>query len=140
MKALKAEIDKQDNDDPQKSVKDWQNIVKKYEAGLEAVFDQTMVDKWKAKKDGQEAFNNTASLESLIKKVVIMKKDANGQEVFDKVEQKFIEFITKKAAKLKTLSDLFAQREPKEVITLIHQWEYSKLGEAEKKERHKKFA
>jgi len=43
------------------------------------------------------------------------------KKVFDKVNNDFISFIGGKDAKLKTLTDLFQEKEPAEVILYIHQ-------------------
>ena len=43
---LKAAID---NQTPEETLVEWQNSLKKYDAGLETVFDQTKLAKWKEK-------------------------------------------------------------------------------------------
>lgn len=136
-KKLKAAID---NQTPEETIQDWTNLLKKYDSGLEAIFNEDKINKWKQKKEGQDAFNNLTSLEKLIKKVCIFKKDAENKEVFDKINADFISFMTGKDSSLKTLTDLIDKKEPKEVILLIHQWEFNQLDETKKKERYLKFA
>ena len=55
---LKAAID---NQTPEETLAEWQNSLKKYDAGLETVFDQA---KWKEKKSGQAKFDNLAAFET----------------------------------------------------------------------------
>ncbi|CAI2161393.1 10326_t:CDS:2 [Funneliformis geosporum] len=95
------------------------NVVKKYEAGLETVFDQAKIDKWKEKKDGQDAFTNTTGIEKLIKKISIFKKGADDKDEFEKINDEFLTFAKGQDAKYKTLADIFKE-EPKKVITLIY--------------------
>ncbi len=137
-KDLKEAIDKQD---PVDNMKDWQNTLKKYEAGLEAIFDQAKIAKWKEKKDTKEAFNNLASIENLIKKVSIFEKAADGTtDQFKEVNPDFITFIKGKDTKLKTLTDLFKEKEPTDIIKYIHEWEFNKAEEGNKKYRYLRFA
>lgn len=138
-KDLKEAID---NQTPQDNIKDWQNVLKKYDVGLETTFNQSTIDKWKAKKDGKDAYNNLSGVETLIKKVVIFKKDANDKDTteVEKVNEDFINFIKGKDNKLDSLSSLFKEKEPKEVITLLEQWVFNKLDDTKKTEYAKKFA
>jgi hypothetical protein len=48
--------------------------------------------------------------------VAVLKKDAQGKEVFDKVNEDFL-----KKTKLDSLSNLFKEKSAKEVIILIEQ-------------------
>ncbi|CAH1756438.1 13162_t:CDS:2 [Entrophospora sp. SA101] len=65
-----------------------------------------------SKKDGQAAFNNTASLETLLKKVCVFEKDADNQDKFKEINPDFLTFLTGQDAKLKTLTDLFQEKDP----------------------------
>ncbi|CAG8472377.1 11193_t:CDS:2 [Ambispora gerdemannii] len=68
-----------------------------------------------AKKDGQNVFSNTATIESLIKKVAVFEKEADGTtDKFKEINSGFLAFIKGKDAKLKTLTDLFKEKTPKE--------------------------
>ncbi|MEG7978972.1 MAG: hypothetical protein NY202_03555 [Mollicutes bacterium UO1] len=72
----------------------------------------------------------------MIKKVAVFEKEANGTtDKFKEINPDFLDFIKGKDAKLKTLTDLFKEKDPKNVILYIHQWEYNKLSEPKKKER-----
>ena len=90
---LKAAID---NQTPEETLADWQNSLKKYDAGLETVFDQA---KWKEKKSGQAKFDNLAALETLLKKVCEVKTDGT----IEKVEEEFIAALKKIDANIDTL-------------------------------------
>jgi len=58
----------------------------------------------------------------LIKKVSIFEKAADGTtDQFKEVNPDFITFIKGKDTKLKTLTDLFKEKEPTDIIKYIHE-------------------
>jgi hypothetical protein len=136
---LKAAID---NQTPEETLADWQNSLKKYDDNLSTIFTQEKLDKWKQKKDGQEAFNNLASISKLLEKVVIKKPDGT----IEKIADDFIVAIKKlkksdgSEAGINTLSELINQKEPAEVIKIIVRYsEYDKLSEEDKKTKKQKL-
>lgn len=130
---LKAAIDTKS---PQENLQEWRDTLKTISTELETAFTDEKITKWKAKKDGQAKFDNTASIKSLLEKVCVKKSDG----AIEKVDDNFIAFIKGKDAATDTLSKLIEKKEPKEVILLIHQWEFDKSSDEKKKERYLKFA
>jgi hypothetical protein len=127
---LKVAIDKQT---PQDNMKDWQNNLKEIEAGLEIAFTEEKINQWKAKKEDKDAFNNVASVNTLLKDSVIY------DETTKKPKEDFITWLKGKDDKLTDLSNLIKEKEPKKVITLIHRYKYNKLADTKKKEYNNKF-
>jgi len=124
-----------DNQTPEENAKDWQNNLKAIESGLENAFTEAKIKQWKEKKDGQTAFNTVVSVNSLLKKVCLEK---DGK--IEKVNEDFLTFLKGKDPELVSLEKLIEKKEPKEVILLIHQWEYNKLDDTKKAEKHLKYA
>jgi hypothetical protein len=107
------------------------------EPGLATAFTDAKIIQWKEKKDGQTAFDNLASLETLFKKVY----DETGKKIKD-------DFIThlktlKKSdgteTEIDTLAKLIAEKEPAEVIKLILKFEYDHLEATKKADQKKKL-
>lgn len=132
-KKLKAAID---NQTTAETLADWQSSLKKYDAGLESIFTETKMTKWKEKKDGQTAFDTLLKIKSLLEKVCTKKTDGT----IEKVEEGFTTYLKKKDDKLESLSKLIEQKDPVEVIKLITYYtEYDKLSEADKKIKKQKL-
>ncbi|CAJ0918293.1 21732_t:CDS:2 [Entrophospora sp. SA101] len=60
------------------------------------------------KKDGQDAFTNTASVNTLLKKICVLKTDGT----IDKVNDDFLAFIKGKDDKLTSLTELIKEKDP----------------------------
>jgi len=131
-----------DNQTPEENLVDWQNSLKKYDAGLETIFDQTKLDKWKQKKDDKEAFNNLASIQKLLEKVCVKKADGTIEKIADDfiVAIKKLKKADGSEAGINTLSELINQKEPVEVIKIIIRYsEYDKLSDDDKKTKKQKL-
>ncbi|MCE8169300.1 MAG: hypothetical protein I3273_04215 [Candidatus Moeniiplasma glomeromycotorum] len=130
---LKAAIDQKS---PEENLQEWRDTLKVLDADLATAFTDEKIAKWKEEKDGKKAFDNTASIKSLLEKVCVKKADGS----VEKINDDFISFLKGKDSKLESLSKLISEKSPEEVILIIHQWEFNKLEDSKKKERYLKFA
>ncbi|CAJ0748907.1 23175_t:CDS:2 [Entrophospora sp. SA101] len=83
-------------------------LIQLTERDSEALRDIEAALKQDTKKDGQDAFTNTASVNTLLKKICVLKTDGT----IDKVNDDFLAFIKGKDDKLTSLTELIKEKDP----------------------------